>query len=191
MTVHNWDDYIDPGAFRDEAETVVRGARSLEELLAVRAGAVRVGGHTVSTARRQLRAGALDLADEAIRTRLIDCLAGSMASAAAVERLHPGASTLSGIDRGYRIHAQGRDPGYVRAGRYSGDQMVYRPQSQRVDAEALHGSESRSRYQFAVRCLVAARPQYGLERRSERKAEAGVELRLRSQGLVQRRWLAN
>src|SRR5262249_22079659 len=86
-TVHNWNDYFEPTAFRDEAETVVHGARLLEQLLAFRVGAVRVGGHAVSTARRRLGVGTLDLQDEAIRIRLIDYLAASMTSAAAAERL--------------------------------------------------------------------------------------------------------
>ena len=85
--VHSWLDYYEPATFRDKAETVVYGVRSLEELLEFRVGAVRVGGHAVSTARRQFGAGTLDLHDEIIRTRLIDCLAASMASAAAIERL--------------------------------------------------------------------------------------------------------
>jgi hypothetical protein len=85
--VHSWDDYIELAAFRDEAETVVRGARSLDELLKFRVGAVRVGGHAVSTARRRLGAGTLDLREETICIRLIDCFAASMASAAAIERL--------------------------------------------------------------------------------------------------------
>jgi hypothetical protein len=86
MTVINWYDYFEPAAFRAKAEAAVRGARSLEELLAFRVGAVRVGGHAVSTARHRLRAGTLDLRDETIRMRLIDCFAASMAAAAAVER---------------------------------------------------------------------------------------------------------
>ena len=58
--VRYWHDYFEPAAFRDKAETIVHSARSLEELLEFRVGAVRVGGHAVSTARRQLGAGTLD-----------------------------------------------------------------------------------------------------------------------------------
>ena len=83
----NWHDYFDSAAFRDDAETAVLGARSLEELLAFRIGTVRVGGHAVSTARHKFRAGTLDLENETIRIKLIDCLAASMASASAMERL--------------------------------------------------------------------------------------------------------
>src|SRR5262249_44044208 len=86
-TVRHWDEYFEPAAFRDQAEAVVHGARSLQELLAFQVGAVRVGGHAVSTARRRLGAGTLDLEDEIIRMMLIDCVAASMASAAAGERL--------------------------------------------------------------------------------------------------------
>ena len=85
--VHGWSDYIEPAAFRDQAETVIHGARSMEELLEFRAGAVRVGGHAISTMRRRIGAGTLDLQDETVRIRLIDCFAASIASAAAVERL--------------------------------------------------------------------------------------------------------
>jgi hypothetical protein len=85
--VYSWADYYEPAAFRDEAENVVSGARSLERLLEFRAGAVRVGGHAVSTARWRLGIGTLDFEDETIRNGLIDCFAASMASAAAIERL--------------------------------------------------------------------------------------------------------
>jgi hypothetical protein len=85
--VRYWSDYFEPSAFRSEAETVVRGARSLEELAAFRIGVVRAGGHAVSSARRHRGAGALDPEDGAIRIRLIDCLAASMAAAAATKRL--------------------------------------------------------------------------------------------------------
>jgi hypothetical protein len=87
MTVCNWADDFDLTDFRDEAETVVRGASSLEQLVAYRVGTVRIGGHAVSTARRQLRVGTLDFENEGIRSRLIDCVAASMASAAMAERL--------------------------------------------------------------------------------------------------------
>jgi hypothetical protein len=86
-SVRYWNDYFEPAAFRDEAETAVRGARSLKELLAFRVGAVRVGGHAISTARRGLGTGTLDLENKSIRIRLIDCIALSMASVAAAERL--------------------------------------------------------------------------------------------------------
>jgi hypothetical protein len=85
--VHGWSDYIKTSAFRDEAETVIRGARSLDELMEFRLGAVRVGGHAVSTMRRRLCVGTLDLQNETVRNRLIDFFAASMASAAAGERL--------------------------------------------------------------------------------------------------------
>ena len=52
--IYSWRRYFEPTAFHYEAEAVVRGVRSVEELLKFRVGAVRVGGHAVSTARRQL-----------------------------------------------------------------------------------------------------------------------------------------
>src|SRR5262249_40674164 len=69
------------------AKTVVNGARSLTDILEFRVGAVRVGGHAVSTTRCQLGIGTVDLRDEPIRIKLIDNVAASMAAATAVERL--------------------------------------------------------------------------------------------------------
>jgi hypothetical protein len=85
---YDWDDYYcEDAAFRNEAATLVHGAHSVKELLAFRVGAVRVGGHAISTARRRLGAGTLNLQDKTIRIRLIDCFADSMASVAAVGRI--------------------------------------------------------------------------------------------------------
>ena len=83
----NWADYFEPAAFRDQAENIVRGIRSEEELLALSVGAVRVGGCAASSARRQLRTGTLNFEDESVRAVLIDRLGASLASVEATERL--------------------------------------------------------------------------------------------------------
>jgi hypothetical protein len=56
-------------------------------LLDFRFAAARSGGHAIATARRSLKTGKLELQVPSIRAKLIGCLAGSMASAAAVPRI--------------------------------------------------------------------------------------------------------
>jgi hypothetical protein len=86
-TVYNLSDYLEPAAFRETAKTLVHNARSLQELLKFEVGAVRIGGHAVSSALRQLGSISLDLQDETSRNLLVDLFAASMASAAAIEQL--------------------------------------------------------------------------------------------------------
>jgi hypothetical protein len=80
-------DFCDSTAFNDRARSVLDSCRSLAELLDVRFASARVGGHAVSSTRRTLKIGALDLQAPHIRGRLIDSLAASMASATAATRI--------------------------------------------------------------------------------------------------------
>jgi len=104
----DWDDNFDPSGFRSQAESIVDGAGSLEELLAFETGAVRVGGHAISTARRQLRAGAVDLEKIADRHKLTECVASSLASAEGFARLvgELGPSLILTVDTAYTPRAE-------------------------------------------------------------------------------------
>jgi hypothetical protein len=82
-----WSDFCDPSAFQTQAEAVLDELPSFEGLLAVRRDAVRIGGHATSSARRQLGVGTLDPTLSSTRSRLVNCLANSLASAAAINRI--------------------------------------------------------------------------------------------------------
>jgi hypothetical protein len=85
--IHFWGDFCGSADFRREAESVVRNCCLLGELLNVRFGAARVGGHAIATARRELKVGTLDLQAPSTRNKLPNYLAASMASAKAAERI--------------------------------------------------------------------------------------------------------
>jgi hypothetical protein len=82
-----WSDFCDSAAFHSRAESVIHNCRSLDELLNVRFGAARVGGHAIATARRELKVGTLDLQAPSTRSKLSNYFAASMASAKAAERI--------------------------------------------------------------------------------------------------------
>ena len=71
-SVRYWNDYFDADAKRHEAEKVVNSARSLEDLLAFRIGAVRVGGHAVATTCRRIGSGTLNLESNSLIDRVAD-----------------------------------------------------------------------------------------------------------------------
>jgi hypothetical protein len=82
-----WDNYLRIDAFRDKAAALMERVKSTEDLLSLRSGAVRIGGHAVSTARRQLAIGYLDTNQQHIKAKLLESLAISLASAEAIEKI--------------------------------------------------------------------------------------------------------
>lgn len=86
--VCNWAEFLpDATEFTSQAGSLLESCRSLEDILALRDGAVRIGGHATSMARRQWRRGRLDLDSASVRTDLERFLARSMAAAHACRSL--------------------------------------------------------------------------------------------------------
>ena len=81
-----WEDVYTSPDFTT-AETIIERFQSVEELKTFEYADARVGKIAVSTALRKLRVGTLDLQAAPDRQTLIACLASSMASATASQRL--------------------------------------------------------------------------------------------------------
>ena len=82
--IHEWANYLpDAAAQIERAEAKIASCRNAEELQMFEVGGVRVGGHALATARRQLRIGTIDFGSEHIRKALVTYLARSLAAAQA------------------------------------------------------------------------------------------------------------
>jgi hypothetical protein len=87
IRIFPWKNYFHPNAFYDQALSIVHKSPSLKDLISLRVGGVRIGGHAVATLRRQLHSCTLSLEEKAINDRLVGAIAASLASAAGIERL--------------------------------------------------------------------------------------------------------
>lgn len=86
-TVHDWRDYWDVSPEGIErAEALLAASGSMDAILRLRDGPVRIGGHALALTRRHLRIGTVELAIPAVRDQLRYFLAASMAAADAIRR---------------------------------------------------------------------------------------------------------
>jgi hypothetical protein len=97
-----------PSPDRRRARAIMDGVSSFAELIDLKWGGVAVGKYVSSTLMRQTRNGSLDLGDPALRERVVDGLAASMAFVEGAERmvlrLAPTAQVL--LDRGYSPYGE-------------------------------------------------------------------------------------
>ncbi len=97
-----------PAPDRCRARVLLDGVSSFAELINLKWGGVAVGKYVSSTLMRQTRKGSLDLGDPALRERVVDGLAASIAFVEGAERmvlrLAPAAQVL--LDRGYSPYGE-------------------------------------------------------------------------------------
>ena len=93
---------------RFQARALLEGVSSVAELINLKWGGVAVGKYVSSTLMRQTRNGSIDLGDPALRERVVDGLAASIANVEGAEQmvlqLAPAAQVL--VDRGYSPYGE-------------------------------------------------------------------------------------